>query len=145
MFHQPGSTSLAMDIENVPQEGNATLGGHRKAMYARGADGRLAPVAYAGWEVEEIVTRQAVEELDRLAADALTRVRAGTASPLEYHMYRARMDDTLLAQTTGLWRWRVRRHLRPEVFRRLSPALLARYAAALGLSADQLTTVPPQA
>ncbi len=41
----------------VPQEGNSTLGGHRKAMYARGADGKLHIVQSAGWEVEEIVTR----------------------------------------------------------------------------------------
>jgi hypothetical protein len=134
-----------MELKDVPQEGNTTLGGHRKAMYAHGADGRLTPVAYAGWEVEEIVTRQAVDEFDRLAADALTRARAGAASPLEYHMYRARMDDTLLAQVTGLWRWRGRRHLRPQVFRTLSPVLLARYAAALDLSVEQLTTLPPQA
>ena len=40
----------------VPQEGNSTLGGHRKAIYARGADGKLHIVQSAGWEVEEIVT-----------------------------------------------------------------------------------------
>jgi len=30
-----------MLTNEVPQEGNATLGGHRKALYARGANGRL--------------------------------------------------------------------------------------------------------
>lgn len=131
-----------MDAGEVPQEGNATLGGRRKAMYARGADGRLGTVASAGWEVEEIVTRQAVDELDRRAAAALAGVHAGTASLLEYHMYRARMDDSLLAQSTGLWRWRVRRHLRPAVFARLSTALLTRYAAALGIDVATLTSTP---
>ena len=94
-----------------------------------GADGRIGIVASQGWEAEEIVTRQAVEELERLAADARRRALAGETSPLEYHMYRARMDITLLSQVTGLWAWRVRRHLRPAVFARLSPALRARYAA----------------
>lgn len=130
-----------MNEQDVPQEGNRTLDGHRKAVYARGADGRLRLVASAGWEVEEIVTRQAVEDLERLAADALARCRAGLASPLEVHMHRARMDVPLLAQATGFWQWRVRRHLRPEVFRRLSPALLARYAEALGMTADRLQEV----
>jgi hypothetical protein len=130
-----------MDANEVPQEGNRTLGGHRKAMYARGADGRLGIVPSRGWEAEEIVTRQAVEELDRLAAEARRRVHAGTASALEYHMHRARMDSLMLAQVTGLWHWRVRRHLRPEVFARLRPALVARYADALGLSADALRRV----
>lgn len=131
-----------MDIDDVPQEGNRSLGGHRKALYARGADGQLALVPSRGWEAEEIVTRQAVEELDRLAAEAQERARAGTGSALEYHMYKARMDSLMLAQVTGLWHWRVRRHLRPEVFRRLHPALLARYAEALGLDLATLTRIP---
>jgi hypothetical protein len=122
----------------VPQEGNTTLGGHRKALYARGADGKLQIVQSAGWEVEEIVTRQAVEDLNRLAEDSRQRVAAGQTSPLEYHMHKARMDLPLLAQTTGLWQWRIRRHFRPAIFARLSPALLQRYAEAMGLSLDQL-------
>lgn len=122
----------------VPQEGNATLGGHRKAVYARGADGKLHIVQSAGWEVEEIVTRQAVEDLNRLAEDARSRVAAGLTSALEYHMHKARMDVPMLAQATGLWQWRIRRHFRPAVFAALSPALLARYAGVMGVSVAQL-------
>ena len=122
----------------VPQEGNATLGGHRKALYARGADGKLQIVQSAGWEVEEIVTRQAVEDLDRLAENARQRVAAGLTSALEFHMHKARMDVPLLAQTTGLWQWRIRRHFRPAIFARLSPDVLQRYAEAMGLSVAQL-------
>ena len=122
----------------VPQEGNATLGGHRKALYARGADGKLQIVQSAGWEVEEIVSRQAVEDLDRLAENARQRVAAGLTSALEFHMHKARMDVPLLAQTTGLWQWRIRRHFRPAIFARLSPDVLQRYAEAMGLSVAQL-------
>ncbi len=124
----------------VPQEGNSTLDGHRKAVYARGADGKLHLVQSAGWEVEEIVTRQAVDDLRRLAEDARRRVIAGQTSPLEFHMHRVRMDVPLLAQASGIWQWRVRRHFRPEVFARLSPAVLGRYAEAMGLSVEQLKT-----
>ena len=122
----------------VPQEGNATLGGHRKALYARGADGKLQMVKSAGWEVEEIVTRQAVDDLNRLAEDARQRVATGLTSTLEYHMHKARMDVPLLAQTTGLWQWRIRRHFRPAVFAALSATLRQRYADAMGLTVDQL-------
>ncbi|WP_150429160.1 hypothetical protein [Dechloromonas sp. CZR5] len=125
----------------VPQEGNSTLGGHRKAMYARGADGKLHIVQSAGWEVEEIVTKQAVDDLLRLTEEARQRVLAGQTSPLEYHMYRVRMDVPLLAQASGIWQWRIRRHFRPAIFARLSPALLATYADAMGLSVEQLKKV----
>lgn len=130
-----------MRERDVPQEGNAVLEGHRKAVYAVGEDGRLRIVPSRGWEVEETVTRQAVEDLERRAEEAKRRALAGQTSPLEYHMYRARMDVALLAQTTGLWRWRVRRHFRPDVFARLSPDLRRRYADALGIDAATLERV----
>jgi hypothetical protein len=127
-----------MRERDVPQEGNATLAGHRKAVYAVGEDGRLKIVASRGWEVEETVTRQAVEDLERLAREARERALAGTGSTLEYHMYRARMDVPLLAQTTGLWRWRVKRHLRPGAFQRLPAATKRRYAEAMGVPVEAL-------
>ena len=131
-----------MDLDSVPQEGNATLGGHRKALYARDAQGRMVIAPSRGWEAEEIVTSHAVEALQAQADAARARVAAGLASPLEYWMYARRMDVGLLAQSTGFWRWRVRRHLRPDVFSKLSAADVQRYADALGLPVDALRRLP---
>lgn len=130
-----------MREREVPQDGNATLAGHRKAVYAVADDGKLRLIPSRGWEVEEIVTRQAIEDLEQHAQEARSRALAGSASPLEYHMYRARMDVALLAQATGLWRWRVRRHFRPEVFARLPLALWRRYAEALGIPLEAVHKV----
>jgi hypothetical protein len=130
-----------MRERDVPQEGNAILEGHRKAVYAVGEDGRLRLVESRGWEVEETVTQQALDDLERRAREARQRVLAGQRSPLEYHMYRARMDLALLAQATGLWRWRVRRHFRPDVFARLPERLRRRYARALGLEPAALDMI----
>lgn len=127
-----------MDDSQVPQEGNELFQGLRKALYAKGADGKVRPVPSAGWKVEEIVTRQALDTLAAQAEEARQRALRGEASPLEFHMYRARMDLDLLCQTTGLWRWRVKRHFRAEVFARLSERVLARYAEATGVPIDKL-------
>lgn len=131
-----------MEVNEVPQEGNVTLGQHRKAIYARDADGRMVIVPSRGSAVDEAVTLQAVERMQALAEDARARAQAGTASPLEYWMWARRMDVALLSQVTGIWQWRIRRHFRPAVFARLSPALLARYADALGLRAEDLGRLP---
>ena len=131
-----------MDIDAVPQEGNATLGGHRKAVYARDGQGRIVIAPSRGWEAEEIVTSHAVDTLVAQAEAARQRVRAGVASPLEYWMYACRMDVALLSQTSGFWQWRVRRHLQPAHFARLSDSHLQRYADALGKAVDQLRHVP---
>lgn len=131
-----------MDVDAVPQEGNRALGGHRKLMYARDADGRMVTVGSRGWEAEEIVTGHAVNALAAQSEAARVRVTTGLSSPLEYWMYACRMDVPLLAQTSGFWQWRVRRHLQPAPFTALSPDQLARYAAALGVPADQLKALP---
>src|SRR5258708_27952753 len=78
-----------MRERDVPQEGNATLAGNRKAVYAVAEDGKLRIVASRGWEAEEIVTRQAVEDLERRAQAARARVLAGRTPPLAPHPHSA--------------------------------------------------------
>ena len=131
-----------MDINNVPQEGNRTLGNHRKALYAKDSDGKIVLVPSRGSEVDETVTLQAVNRMNALAEDAKARVLAATTSALEYWMYARRMDVALLSQTSGIWQWRIRRHFDPQRFRNLPPRLLAQYAVALGISPTQLQSLP---
>lgn len=131
-----------MDVDDVPQEGNRTLGVHRKALYAKDADGKMVMVPSRGSEVDETVTLQAVHRLQALAEEARKRVLAGQSAPLEYWMYGRRMDVALLSQVSGVWQWRIRRHFNPQRFERLSPGILARYAEALGMTPAQLKTRP---
>jgi hypothetical protein len=131
-----------MRVEDVPQEGNATLDGQRKAMYAVGKDGRIALVPSRGWKAEELVTTAAVEHFEELAREALQRVRSGTAGALEYFMYARRLDPPTLARAAGVWRWRLRRHLR-EPFARIPEPLQQRYADVLGVTRQQLLDFRP--
>lgn len=131
-----------MKRDEVPQDHAKAYMGMRKAVYALDEHGKLSVVRSSGWEAEEIVLEQAIEAFESLAAEALERGRRGAASPLEFHMYRRRMDVVLLAQSTGFFRWSVRRHLKPNVFARLSREKLERYADALGMSVMELTTLP---
>lgn len=133
-----------MRDSDVPQHNSAGLGGQRKRLYARTASGEYAAVLSSGWEAEDVVLEQAIAVYERAAEQAYQRARHGESSPLEYHMYRRRMDLTVLAQSAGLFKWRVRRHLRPAVFQKLSPSVLRRYQAALQLSLEELTTLPAE-
>lgn len=132
-----------MRQDEVPQENNSTLSGGRKAVYAIGEDGHYAIVASTGSKVEETVTTQAINELLRQRDECRARVEAGLTSPLEYHMYDRRMDLVTLAQSVGMFAWRVRYHLKPKVFPKLSHKLLQRYADALGLPIETLGSLPP--
>jgi hypothetical protein len=126
----------------VPQDHLAFYGRERRALYAVDESGHYTTAESSGWQVEEVVNGLAVAEYERLAQEALERARAGQAAPMEYHMYARRLDVTALAQAAGLWQWRVRRHLKPAVFAKLSPALLQRYADALGVAVETLRTLP---
>lgn len=131
-----------MNVQDVPQEGNVTLGNNRKALYAKDAHGRMVLVASRGSEVDETVTLQAIERMQAFAEHARQRCLAGQTAPLECWMWTQRMDIALLSQVTGLWQWRIRRHLRPAVYTSLSGRIKQRYAQALGLTIEQLQHLP---
>ena len=130
-----------MRPDEVPEQSAPLLEGQRKAVYVVDKNGHYLIAQSGGTEAEVTVTEEAVAWFARLAEDARQRAMRGETSPLEYHMFRLRMDLPTLAQATGLWRWRVRRHLTPRGFAQLSPQLLNRYAEALGLSTAQLQTL----
>jgi len=132
-----------MRDNEVPQDNNVTLAGERKAIYALNGDGEYTIVGSTGSKVEETVTVQAINELLRLRDECRDHVEAGLASTLEYHMYACRMDLITLAQSVGMFGWRVRRHLKPSVFARLNQKTLALYADALGISTEALQFLPP--
>lgn len=127
-----------MKLDDVPQDHSSTYGGHCKLVYAVDATGHYQGAQSDGWEAEAYATQLAVAELEEQEAEALAAWQRGEQSPLQCLMYRYRMDEPALAQITGLWQWRLRRHFRPQVYRRLSAALLARYAEAFGLTVDEL-------
>jgi hypothetical protein len=130
-----------MRPDEVPEENAPVLGGVRKVVYVVDQDGHYRVAQSGGMEAEVTVTEAAVAWFARLAEDARQRALRGETSPLEYHMFRLRMDPPTLAQATGLWRWRVQRHLTAKGFARLSPRLLERYSEAMGLSIAQIQSL----
>lgn len=132
-----------MNEDEVPQDRIPTYGGRRKLFYAVNHDGAYVAVPSSGWEAEAIATASALEEIERHKRDAWERAASGATSPLEYYMRCRRMDLALLAAATGFSRWRIRRHFRPEVYRRLGDRTLLRYGDALGIDLAGLKSLAP--
>lgn len=131
-----------MKLDEVPQDQARAFAGQRKAMYAVDASGKYQMTQTSGWDAEIVVLDQALAEFERQSQQALRDVHAGRLSPLAWHMFRARMDVTVLAQSAGFFKWQVKRHLQPAIFAKLPAKKLARYEDALGLTAAQLNVVP---
>jgi hypothetical protein len=129
-------------VDEVPQDPGSCLGGHEKLNYAVDAQGRYTGVPTIGWEAEISATEVGTRATAAAITAAWNAARAGSTSPLGYHMAVAQMDPAQLAMDCGTWAWRVRWHLRPGSFAALSPAQLARYADALGITPEALCTLP---
>lgn len=133
-----------MKANDVPQQPSELQEGRRRALYASDETGAYVVVPSTGWHVEQIVNDQAQEVIRRAVEEARGQVLKGEASPLKYHMARCQMTTGMLAETAGVWRWRVARHLKPHVFAGLEKDILQRYADALGITVDALRAVPKE-
>jgi hypothetical protein len=129
-----------MKIDEVPQDNLMHYqGAGKRAIYAVNERGEYTIVPTSGWEVEEVVLSQALADYDEQAEEAQQRILRGESSPIEYFMYKRRMDALVLAQAMGLFKWQVKRHFKAKVFRRLNEALLKQYARILRVDVRRLT------
>jgi len=130
-----------MTINEVPQDPRNIKPGDtlKKVVYAVDKDGNYTGVNSAGWEAENVVIKQAWDEIDENLADTERKVRAGTLSPIPYFMLKNLMDVALLARYAGKWQWQVKRHFKPEVFKTIDAAMLDKYAQIFNITKEELT------
>ena len=131
-----------MKIEEVPQERGMMPDNIHEVCYAVDDDGHYVLTASAGWNPKNIANNQAWEVIEHEIAKALKGIHAGKLSPLAFHMAKNQMNPGLLAQYVGFSRWRVKRHLKPAVFKRLNPAVLEQYSDVFGITIKQLQQFP---
>jgi hypothetical protein len=130
-----------MNKKDVPQD-SAILGQWHEISYATDQEGQYTLVASAGWEPANLANQQAWHLLREQLQQEEERVRAGEKSPIAYFMVKHQMDTRLLAKYVGLPHWRVKRHLKPAIFRRLQIQILAVYADVFDISIQQLVAFP---
>ena len=128
-----------MKIKEVPQDNIKTFKGFgTKAMYAVDENGQYTTIPTSGWEVEEVVLRDVVDDFAKLAEEAKSRVIKGNTSPIEYYMNKYFMDLPALAAGMSLTKWRVKRHFNPKVFNKLNNEMLQKYADFFNLDVEEL-------
>jgi len=130
-----------MKAQEVPQD-ITYYEGKKRACWALNDEGKYVIVTSTGWDVEAVVNGLAVDEMAAALEETRLAVLAGRKSPLCYHMELRQMTPEILAKTAGIFKFRVKRHFRPEIFARLKPSILKRYARALAVSVEQLKTTP---
>lgn len=119
----------------------AAADGLKRAQYAPDDQGKYILDTDPSWP-ETVVNGLMVSDIRARVEEARKAVLGGLKSPLYYHMHRRQMNPATLAKTAGISVFRVKRHLRPEIFGKLKPSALDRYAHALVVTCEELKTVP---
>lgn len=131
-----------MKVNEVPQDPKDFREGNkvRKLVYAVDKDGKYTGVNSAGWEAENMATKQAWDVVDEELAKTVVKVKAGELSPIAYYMHKCLMEPSLLAKYAGKWQWQVKRHMKPSVFKTLGPEMLQTYARIFNITVEELIT-----
>lgn len=131
-----------MKVEEVPQD-KGMIGDHgHEICYAVGDNGQYTLSPSLGWEAKNVVNDQAWAVIAEETRQMHQLVQSGQLSPIAYYQAKHQMDIGLLACYVDMAKWRVKRHRRPEIFRRLPERILQRYATVFGVSPAELKTIP---
>jgi hypothetical protein len=131
-----------MKKDEVPQDkSNLESANLKELCYAVDDNGEYTTVSSSGWNPKTIALKQAIEDINKRTQEARERVLNEETSPIEYYMEYHKMDLAILASYVGYWKWRVKRHFKPGVFKKLSQNQLQKYADVFDVSIEQLKDI----
>ena len=133
-----------MKKEEVPQDQGALGKITKEVCYATDEEGKYTTQLSEGWDVKASALDVAWQDIGERVAEAKEKVLRGEASPPLYFMELKLMDIGVMAAYTGFWKWRIRRHLRPAIFHKLSDRRLQRYAQVFEVSVNDLKSMAPE-
>jgi hypothetical protein len=128
-----------MKKTEVPQdESNLSKSNVKELIYATDENGNYTTSLSTGWEPKTIALNNSLEFINENVAIAKQQILDGVSSPIPYFMELNRMDIGILASYVGFWKWRVKRHFKPQVFKSLSDKVLEKYANAFNINLSEL-------
>jgi len=131
-----------MKKKEVPQDdANMMQGKFREPVYSLDEDGNYTTVKTVGWDPKNAVMQQAWDHINEKVEETKQKVINGQLSPIAYYMEKNIMDVTLLSKYMGLWKWTVKKHLKPKHFNKLSENLIAQYADIFNITPVQLKDI----
>ena len=110
----------------------------RDLYYVLDENGNYVQALSRGWDPKTTVLQQAWDEISEHAEEAKKKVLAGQYSPLYYHMEKTQMDLKLVSEYTGFSKAKIKEHLTPEGFKKLSEGEKAAYTETFNIAAGSL-------
>ncbi len=130
-----------MKKEDIPQDPSALNKLTKEVVYAVDSSGNYTTELSTGWEVKTTALDVAWKDIEQRIEQAHQKVINNEASPLLYFIELRLMDIGIVAAYTGFWKWTIKQHLKPAVFKKLSEQKLKKYAEAFNISVEEFKTM----
>lgn len=128
-----------MKKEDIPQDKTHLTKFTREVVYAKNKDGHYEKLLSKGWDVKNDALDNAWEDLNELIKQAKEDVIDGKTSPIDYFMKLRIMEMDVLSAYTGIWQFFIKRHLKPDIFKKISQKTLTKYANTFDITIEELT------
>jgi len=130
-----------MKKEDVPQDLSALGKITTEVCYATDETGKYSAQQSRGWDVKIDALDVTWQDVENKVEAARQQALKNEVSPLLFFMERSVMDISILAKYMGLFKWQVKRHLKPGVFNKLPEKTLVKYAEVFNVTADELKSM----
>ncbi len=130
-----------MKKEEIPQDDGALNKLTKEIVYAVDGSGNYSTELSTGWDVKTKALDVAWEDIQQRIEEARQKVLRNEASPILYFIELRLMDIGIVAAYTGFWKWTIKQHLKPLVFKKLTDKKLQQYADAFNVSVEELKTM----
>ncbi len=127
-----------MKKDSLPQDPSALKNFTREVCYVKDEDGKYEQGLSTGWNVKADALDEAWVEINRRIEEAAKQVELGKKSPILFFMELRLMDFPTLSGYTGFWKFTIKLHMKPNVFKKLSEKKLKIYAKVFKISVDEL-------
>jgi hypothetical protein len=127
-----------MKTDEIPQDESALKDFTKEVCYAKNDKGAYETVLSQGWNVKKEALDAAWDDIENQKKEAFDLVTIGKKSPIYFFMVKNLMEISILSQYTGFWKLTIKRHFKPNVFKKLSDNKLANYAKVFNISVSEL-------
>ena len=127
-----------MKKSDIPQDDSKLVNFTKELCYAKNEQGEYEKVLSSGWEIKSKVLDDAWEAVEERIENARVLVYNKVKSPIFYFMELNLMDLPTLSAYTGFWKFSIKRHMKPEIFQKLSNTQLEKYAKAFKIAVADL-------
>ncbi|HEX4851033.1 MAG TPA: hypothetical protein VFV08_09515 [Puia sp.] len=127
-----------MKKQEIPHDLGALGKITKEVCYAVDESGKYTTVLSEGWKIKAEALDVAWQDVQERIYSAFEKVKKGEASPILFFMEYRLMDVGIVSAYTGFWKWTVKRHLKPAVFKKLPESKLKKYAEIFEISMEDL-------